>query len=678
MSAPEIIWRVRSRVQDTVDRWLAASRERPLPPDTVFDSAVDPRLASPMFLAPASALADEVDPKRYAGPGRAALLASANALMAHRIDLFDLKDIALGSRINWNYEYKASKPAPMTHVAGIDYRDYDLTGDCKFVWELNRHHQFVVLGRAYRATGDERYARAAVSMLADWIAQCPFGRGMNWRSPLELAIRLINWVWTLELIRPANVMGRGMWERIAESAYRHLDDISRKYSQFSSANNHLIGEAAGVYVGAAYFQGLRRAAKLRAEARRILHREIGEQTWGDGGNREQAMGYHLFVLQFFLTAGLMGRAVGDEFDGDYWAHVERMFEYIAVMIEAVEPGQSPPMFGDADDGYVLDLGGRHDAWRSWLGVGAALFGRRDFARIAGPHCEPALWLPGLDRPRTASSKDQAMGTSATADGSPALSSRALAETGYYLLQHGSTDGGPRISVVMDCGELGFRSIAAHGHADALSVVLRAFGREVLTDSGTYDYFTYGHWRDYFRGTAAHNTLVVDNRNQSEILGSFLWGRRANAICTEWSPAEDGGRLVAEHDGYTDLPDPVTHRRAVTLEGSAGRVVVEDEVVARESHELAFHWHLAEHSRAKRTGAHEYTIDCEGRGTIVMRFDPALALVEVSGREEPPLGWVSRSYHHKTPTTTLVASVRSTGAARFRTEFCIVDGGSRAG
>jgi len=263
-----------------------------------------------------------------------------------------------------------------------------------------------------------------------------------------------------------------------------------------------------------------------------------------------------------------------------------------------------------------------------------------------------------------------------AEASPDLKSRKLPDAGYYLLQHGSSAGGARISVVMDCGELGFRSIAAHGHADALSIVLRAFGRDVLTDSGTYDYFTYGPWRDYFRSTAAHNTLVVDHQNQSEILGSFLWGRRANAICTEWSPADDGGRIVAEHDGYTSLADPVTHRRAVTLEGEQGVVVVEDEVVARESHDLAFHWHLAEHCKVTPTGEHEFTIDCGG-GSVVVRFDPALAVRMVCGSQDPPLGWVSRAYHHKAATTTLVAEARSTGTVRFRTEIRIVEGQGQA-
>ena len=107
-----------------------------------------------------------------------------------------------------------------------------MTGDCKLVWEPNRHHHLVVLGRAYRATGDVRYAQAVVEQLQSWLDQCPFGHGMNWRSPLELAIRLINWVWALDLIREAGLLtGRAAARAPLHAAWLHLWEIARKFSR---------------------------------------------------------------------------------------------------------------------------------------------------------------------------------------------------------------------------------------------------------------------------------------------------------------------------------------------------------------------------------------------------------------------------------------------------------------
>jgi hypothetical protein len=154
-----------------------------------------------------------------------------------------------------------------------------VTGDAKVVWEPNRHHHLVVLGRAYRAFGDPRYAAAALRQIASWIDDNPFGYGMNWRSPLELGIRVINWVWALDLARDMVDRPRGIDERVRETVWRHLREIAGKYSRGSSANNHLIGEAAGVFIGAAYFPDFPEASAWKEESREILSREILRQTY---------------------------------------------------------------------------------------------------------------------------------------------------------------------------------------------------------------------------------------------------------------------------------------------------------------------------------------------------------------------------------------------------------------
>lgn len=576
-----------------------------------------------------------------AGRWRRELIDQADRLCRHRLDLFDLEDHDLGSEIDWNYEYKARKKTPMRFAPAIDYRSYAETGDCKFVWELNRHQHWVVLARAYRLTGDHRYAAAVVRQLDSWIRQCPYGLGMNWRSPLELGIRLINWVWALELIRPCGLLTRDLRRRVLGVVYRHLWDVSRTYSRFSSANNHLIGEAAGVFIASSYFTALKDAPTWQKQSREILSTEIVAQTWPDGGNREQAMGYHLFGLEMFLLAGLAARNMGEDFPSGYWDFLERMFEFLAAFTEG---GDALPMFGDCDDGYVLDLDGRANHVRGLLAVGAAVFGRGDFKALSGGCGERVFWLLGP----AAFKEYEGMG--ADGAGEP-LPSRAFADTGYYLLQSGHRNGRDRISVTFDCGELGFGAIAAHGHADALSFTLRAFGAEVIVDPGTYDYFTYGRWRDYFRSTRAHNTVVVDGRDQSEMLGPFLWGRRAGARCLRWESGEDGGTVVGEHDGYADLFEPVVHRRTIKLEGHRGTIVVRDELIGTGRHAAAFHLHLAAHCSVRETSRNRFVADC-GRGAVSVEFDPRLCVSVLRGTEEPILGWVSPGYHRKEASPTL--------------------------
>src|SRR5882672_1556693 len=304
MSPAEIVWRTGSTLRDLADR---------------------PRLALGLYPGPARALppngrrfepgfrVSDVEAGEWSRPAAASdeqewcrrLVERAEMIAKHRLSFFDLVDLDLGDPIDWNRDYSSGVTAPTRHASLIDYRDFRVTGDCKLVWEPNRHHHLVVLGRAYRATGDIRYAAAVIEQLESWLEQCPFGRGMNWRSPLELAIRLINWVWAIDLIRESGLVTGTFWTRLRHSTYLHLWQITRNYSRGSSANNHRVGEAAGVFIASSYFRGLDKAGRWRQESRRILSEEIISQTYLDGGSREQAVGYHVFVLQFFLPAAII-------------------------------------------------------------------------------------------------------------------------------------------------------------------------------------------------------------------------------------------------------------------------------------------------------------------------------------------------------------------------------------
>jgi len=579
---------------------------------------------------------------------RVPLVAAADRIAAHRLTLFG-QERHLGDPIDWNTDHESGRRAPLRRSRSIDYRDPRVAGDAKLVWELNRHHHLVVLGRAYRASGDLRYAQAAIGQWESWLEQCPFGQGMNWRSPLELAVRLINWVWAIDLLQGSGLVAGELGSRLLDSARAHLHEISRNYSHGSSANNHRIGEAAGVFVASSYFTAFAEAERWREESREIVAHEALAQTYPDGGTREQALGYHTFVLQFLLVAGLVARLRGEDMPSPYWARVEAMMEFLAALAEG---GDRVPMFGDSDDGYVLDLGGPPSDPRALLGLGAVLFGRADFSTGSPGQEEPVRWLLGRD----------GLARLRLLKGAPAeepIRSRAFPETGYYLLQSGADR--ERLSVVFDCGELGLGSLAAHGHADALSFTLRAFGKDVFVDPGTYDYFSLPAWREYFRSTRAHNTVVIDGADQSKMLAPFLWGARARARCLSFSPGPDGGSVSGQHDGYRGLSDPVLHRRTLDLRGRA--LTITDEIVARRRHDVAVSFHLGEECRVRRIEGNRCGIEVDG-AAITLEIDPRLSVDAVAAGEGPGGGWVSRGYHQRVPSTTIVGRGISRGNTTF--------------
>jgi hypothetical protein len=653
MSPGEILWRVRSEARDVLDRYRFAAGWLPAAAQSLPDDY------QPAFRVSDMALGEFCNGQAAATTAwRDRLIKHADEISSNRLSFFDLESHFMGDPIDWNRDHFSNKPAPLSYAPSIDYRDTRITGDCKLVWEPNRHHQFVVLARAFRATGDRRHADQLWKQMESWLDANPFGRGMNWRSGLELGIRLINWVWAIDLVRDDAPPPAALWRRIHEAMYLMCWETARKFSRGSSSNNHLVGEAAGVYFASTYLRRLPGFERFRAESRAIVEAEAIRQSYPDGCTREQAIGYQMFVLEFYLSCGLAGRRMGEDFSAEYWLRVEKMIEFLAFMWEG---GDSLSYFGDCDDGYVVDLGRRPKDPNDLIAVGAVLFNRPDFKAIAGALREPVRWWLG------------AAGVqhwhSLAASASERLVSRAFADSGHYLLQGGRRGSRERISVLFDCGELGYGPIAAHGHADSLSIVLRAFGADVLIDPGTYDYFTFPEWRRYFRSTRAHNTIEVDGKDQSTMLGPFLWGERANSRCVSWAPTAEGGSVTGEHDGYRSLASPLTHRRSVTLDASAGTVSIRDELESAGPHDIAMHFHVAPGVFAELNGGNSCRLALP-HGRVTLELDPALRLELLDPSETPGPGWASAGYHRKAPTRTLVARARITGNSTFQTRIVV--------
>lgn len=657
MSPGEVAWRVKSLVRDQFDRLRLSFN---LLPRAGGDPVAELKAGAAGFRVSRVGLGAWCNQPAAAevADWRGKLTASADNIIQGRLSFFDLENRFLGDPIEWNYDHGAGKPTPKLPIQSVDYRDFARSGDCKLVWEPNRHHHLVVLARAYRASGERRYADAVVRQLTSWMDQNPFGYGMNWRSPLELGVRLINWVWAIDMIRDSGAMDEAFFGRLRHNAFLHCWETARKYSKGSSANNHLVGEAAGVYVGASYFSGFEQSAAWRREAKQILCREILAQTYEDGCIREHGLGYQFFVLQFYIVCGLVGRWTGDEFPEAYWSRIERMIEFVALLAEG---GEDLPMFGDRDDGYVLDLGDSPENVEALMSLAALLFDRGDFKARAGGLSQTAYWLLGQAGVETYDRLH-----SEPVDGP--LESMSFPESGYHLLQSGRVGAGA-ISLFFDCAELGYGAIAAHGHADALSVALRFDRRDVLVDPGTYDYFTYPEWRQYFRKTCSHNTLMVDGEDQSELQGAFLWGRRAVSRLESWRV--DGAETVisGSHDGYTRLSDPVVHRRTVRLDGETGEIEILDEIDCRQAHRVSLRFQFSEHCTLEPEGEQGYRVRVDGleRG---LRFDcpPGLSADLLCGSESPKGGWVSRGYHRKSPAPQLVLEGAVDGMTRFTTRI----------
>jgi hypothetical protein len=598
-----------------------------------------------------------------AGIDAARYLAAADRIEAGKLDVFALRAIDFSSP-RWNRDPRTGIEAPLGFGMLLDYRDSRQVGNIKYLWEINRHPHLVTLAQAYALSGDVRYFSVIRRHLESWFAACPHRVGPNWSSALEAAIRMINWAIAWQLLGGAaaplfaNAGGAQFRQRWLESAYQHAEFVRGHFSGFSSANNHLIGEAAGLFIAALIWPHWPRTRAWLDESKSILEREALAQNAADGVNREQAVCYQQFVLDFLVLALLAGQANRLEFSTAFESRIESMLEYLASIIDA---GGSVPMFGDSDDGRAAGLApdGENCPYRSLLATGAILFGRGDFKAKAGGLDDKTRWLVGAGADSAFARLDSA--------GAKLPVRRAFPEGGYYILGC-DFETCNEIRLVADVGSLGYREIAAHGHADALSFTLSVGGEEFLIDPGTYAYHAGGPWRAYFRGTSAHNTLCVDGKDQSQSGGNFMWLRKARAGCSHWSSTPERDLLEGWQDGYMRLADPVLHRRRISLDKKARCVTIEDILEMDGEHEIELAYHCSEQCRAEAISG-GYRLCREGRALrlTLPRARGATARVH-HGSLAPIAGWVSRTFDDKQPAATVRWSARLRGECVLRTQI----------
>lgn len=170
-------------------------------------------------------------------------------------------------------------------------------------------------------------------------------------------------------------------------------------------------------------------------------------------------------------------------------------------------------------------------------------------------------------------------------------------------------------LVFDCGDLGYSKMAAHGHADSLSILVSAFGQQLIMDPGTYSYLSEPDWRNYFKGTLAHNTISVDKENQSEIIGPFLWGRRAKSAILKWITNDEFDFVAGEHDGYSKGPEPIKHRRKILFAKPHYWLII-DFLLGRGKHVFESCFHFAMDTEVEKKSDGEVLIN---KNDVFCRF-----------------------------------------------------------
>jgi hypothetical protein len=679
------------------------------------------------------------------------VIIAADEVCRHRFRLLSAETLAADDPIDWRMDYVAGRRWKKRYSALLPVQ-YDDESDIKRVWELSRCQYFAAIGVAHVLTefshrkhgglrlqenatassetarsetsvasaakrhrdclpkngrpararaslsesstpsvAESPYAAEFVAEILDWDKENPPLIGPNWISPMEAAIRIVNWIWGYAFMGGSPAFDENVRKVFYRNLLSHGRFILRNLEPYG---NHRFSNFVGLVWLGVLFPEFKEAAEWREVGLKGFNDELGKQVRADGCHFEGSIPYHRLVLEMAATTWLLLRRKGIELPAESQTAIARMFEFTAAYL-----GRSglAPQVGDADDGRLqefLPLDKRDHSYL--LSLAAVLTGRPEFKLTEKPHPE-AYWLLGeqglqeydslraacaLRRqdalaappaqrplapaavargPASIGGSDQADDegrqgrpsgprTEPGANGRPSVSicgsnrSAAFPESGFYVLAS------EKLHVFVSCRHPHPLDVGAHGHNDHLSFTLAFDGVEFIVDLGTYTYTGNLQERDQFRSTAAHNTIMADGEEINPLPRNdpFRLKDKANCRVTEWRSGEEEDFLTAEHEGYAPLDVHV--RRTFRLDRRAEILCITDSFAGSGVHELIWRFHFAPEAKVELTGRE--LVASRGGRSLRLSFSP---IPGMNFRLCP--GWYSPRYGVKEPAISLVMKTR---------------------
>ncbi|WP_082943695.1 alginate lyase family protein [Mycobacterium sp. 1274761.0] len=583
----------------------------------------------------------------------AALIDEAERLVAGERTYFGYPSVNVGEVVDWNYDAVAHYHWPAATSTRIDHRAAPC--DPKWIWELNRLQHLPVLAQAWLFTGRSVFADTAFEHLDTWLDQNPVGTGIAWRGAFEAGLRAISVGIALEGLRSSAALTTQRYRRAVLMLNASARYCWRARSRYSSANNHLIGELAGLATVHLLFPELSAPASLFGECMQALSAEAGRQILPDGAGAEQSVSYQMFSAELLSIVVVLLRLRDVTVPPALTAALDRSSQYLSSLVGVHDPD---PRYGDDDDAIALRLGAESKRTvRQHLAIVAAATGN------ASRYSEVTLTAAWFAAALESNIDELVIGV-----GPPVEEGIHAPDGGLVVLRSG------RRRITMDVGPLGYLSIAAHGHADALAVTLSADGRDLIVDPGTASYYGHPEWRTVHRGTHAHPTVCVDGVDQSVIGGPFFWSRHAKTAVH--SVDLDRGIVDAEHHGYRRLNDPVTHRRWLIATPGDATVVVIDLIDGRSEHDIVVSWPLAPDLDVTPT-QEGHLVDRDGSPVLQISYAATAAIntEQVRADSESQLGWWSDRLEARTPAWLLGARCVVSTPVALLTLLCTEDAGA---
>jgi uncharacterized heparinase superfamily protein len=346
-------------------------------------------------------------------------------------------------------------------------------------------------------------------------------------EPYPVSLRIVNWIKWVQ-------NGNSLPDECIQSLAIQVRWLSRRL-EYHLLGNHLLANAKALVFAGLFFEGDEAQVWMK-KGIELFEREIPEQILPDGGHFERSPMYHAIILEDMLDLVNLQQAYNQSSPPEWSSIIHKMRLWLVTMCH---PNGEITFFNDAA-----------------IGISASLLDIEEYALRL--HLEPLQEF-----------------------GDPVVN---LPESGYVRVELGD------VVTFMDIAPIGPNYLPGHAHADTLSFELSIGVHRVFVNSGTSVYGL-GPERLRQRGTAAHNTVLIDDHDSSEVWSGFRVGRRAKLKEAVIESVSNGNvRVCGAHDGYRHLPGSPKHRRIWDV--NSKKISITDEVTGEGVHkiEIIFHIH----------------------------------------------------------------------------------------
>jgi len=520
------------------------------------------------------------------------IIRRANEIYEHTFDLLGSGKANLGKKINWHCDFKSGyRWNPKTFYLDIKYGDREDV-DVKIPWELSRFQHLATLGEAYWLTEDEKYTKEFIDEIEDWIENNPPQYGVNWKCTMDVAIRACNWILGYYFFKNSEEITDKFLIKLLKSLFIHGKHIERNLEKSwrGLTSNHYLSDITGlVYLGI-FFKDTKQGQKWLKFGIKELKKEMQKQVYPDGCDFEASTCYHRLVLELFFFSTLFIVINDKAFNNENYREItekifgkeyaERLYKMFEAVLYLLKPNGKMPQIGDNDNGRLHIFVDREILNMRYLLTFGAIFFRESKFRVKEfGFSEEALWIFGENGYKIwRNLKENNLSN---------IKSKSFSNTGWYVMRNNKG------YCMISCGPNGQNGNGGHCHNDKLSFELMVDGKDIIVDPGTYIYTPYPKWRNQFRSTAFHNTVVVDSQEQNRFIQNNLFSLKDNTKCRHLDFGEDDKKIwfEGEHYGYKRLKNPVIHRRQIIFNKKENYLIIKDILTSKGKHKLDWNFVL---------------------------------------------------------------------------------------